>query len=319
MNQLVGALLKLCFGISPSETTFERRGFRGGEGGARERLERIGPAFAAGYHAALDTDSPVRLAPQLDAVVPALRGFAYEGAAMGLALRDLLTPWRRDRLKNFLRGPGDAHAYMAHVGAGWVLARKPGGVERYLEKFDPLLRWLLIDGYGFHEGFFKWPRYLGGQSIPARLHGYARRVFDQGLGRSLWFVDGADTRRIPKTIESFPRERQADLWSGVGLACVYAGEVGEDALVSLRDAAGDFHSLLAQGAAFAAKARQRAGNLAPYHDLACGVLCGLTALEAAHVSDAALENLPSDGVEPAYEIWRRRIQQVFAQTTHQEK
>jgi hypothetical protein len=68
---------------------------------------------------------------------------------------------------------------------------------------------------------------------------------------------------------------------------------------------------LAQGAAFAAKARQRAGNLKPYHDLACGVLCGLSAAEAAQVSDEALENLPADGAQPAYEIWRQRIQQRF--------
>jgi hypothetical protein len=165
------------------------------------------------------------------------RGFAFEGAAMGLALQDWLTPWNRGRLQNFLRGPGDVHAYMVHVGAGWVMARVPGSVEKFMSRFDPLLRWLLVDGYGFHEAFFHWPRYLAGGPVPKRLQGYARRVFDQGFGRCLWFVDGADVNRIAQTIGGFAFERQADLWSGVGLASVYAGEVCETDLKSLCSAA----------------------------------------------------------------------------------
>jgi hypothetical protein len=124
-------------------------------------------------------------------------------------------------------------------------------------------------------------------------------------------VEGTEVNRIAQTIAGFPPERRGDLWSGVGLAAVYAGEVSEAELLSLRNAAGPFVPQLAQGAAFAAKARQRAGNLKPYHDLACGVLCRLGAAEAAQVSDEALENLPSDGAQPAYEIWRQRIQQRF--------
>jgi len=109
--------------------------------------------------------------------------------------------------------------------------------------------------------------------VPDRLHGYALRAFDQGFGRCLWFVEGTDARRIAQTIAGFPPERRGDLWSGVGLASVYAGEVGETELQLLRDSARPFIPQLAQGVAFAAKARQRAGNLKPYHDLACGVLC----------------------------------------------
>jgi hypothetical protein len=257
-----------------------------------------------------------RLVPRLNQSAIDLLGFTYEGAAMGLAVRDLLLPWNRHRVKQFLQGPGRPHAYMVHVGLGWVLARKPGSVERFIDRQDPLLRWLAVDGYGFHEGFFHWPRYLGGQSIPRRLQGYARRAFDQGLGRSLWFIDGAEVERIPKTIAGFPATRHADLWSGVGLASVYAGEVSETELRGLSDSAGEFQPHLAQGACFAAKARQRAGNLTAYHDLACGVVCGLAAGEAAQVSDAALENLPKDGAEPSYEIWRHRIQQKFARAPH---
>jgi hypothetical protein len=363
-------LLKWLFDISPRETSFETRGFRGGTPATRARLEQVGAAFTAGYRAALEDASHAALVPKLDAVSLDFRGFAYEGAAMALALLDRLTPWNRSRVARFLKGdglrasvwdcggkrsptplslrppeaeedanpaprsqsavaaalcrrspksceageaPGDPHAYMVHVGAGWVLARMPGSVDKFISRFDPLLRWLIVDGYGFHEAFFHFRRYLAGEPIPKRVQGYARRVFDQGFGRCLWFVEGTEVSRIAQTIGTFSAERRGDLWSGVGLASVYAGEVSEAELQSLRDAAGTFLPQLAQGASFAAKARQRAGNLKPYHDLACGVLCGLSAAEAAQVSDEALENLPSDGAQPAYEIWRQRIQQRFFQ------
>jgi hypothetical protein len=95
--------------------------------------------------------------------------------------------------------------------------------------------------------------------------------------------------------------------------------VGEDVLQNLRDGAGAWRTQLAQGAAFAAKARQRAGNLAEHTRVAARILCGMTADEAAQVTDAALENLPARaairsedaGATPAYEIWRQRIQERF--------
>lgn len=308
----MGAILKLIFGISEAETIFARRGFRGGENGRREQIEKIGVAFVSGYHAALEDSREEVLLPRLERVPSTLRGFAYEGAAMALGILDRVTPWRRDRVQSLLTGAGDAHAYMVHVALGWVAARMPGRIEKQMERLDPLLRWLLLDGYGFHEGFFHWPKYIHNGARPARVSGYAERVFDQGLGRSLWFVDGADVFRIRGTIEEFSEARRADLWSGVGLAGVYAGEVSDSELRALAEAAGRFQPQLAQGAAFAAKARHRAGNPTPYTDRACSILCGVSSADAAAVTDAALENLPAGGAEPAYEIWRQRIQQKLS-------
>jgi enediyne biosynthesis protein E3 len=312
MNSLLGSFRRRLFGLSVQETSFDRRGFRGGANGMREQLERVGTAFLAGYHAALAGDEPVALAAKLDETELEWRGFAFEGAAMGLALRDWLTPWNRGRVAALLRGAGHAHAYMIHVGAGWIWARVPMNVPRAMERMDPLLRWLALDGYGFHEAFFKWPAYLAGKPRPRRLAGYQRRAFDQGFGRCLWFVDGGDVERIPRTIASLPPARHADLWGGVGLAATYAGGASEEALRQLRASAGRFQPQLAQGSAFAAKARLRAGNATPDTDLATQTLCDLSAEDAARVTDAALENLPADGCEPAFETWRARIQQRFA-------
>ncbi len=46
--------------------------------------------------------------------------------------------------------------------------------------------------------------------------------------------------------------------------------------------------------------------------MACQVLCGQSALAAAEVTDRELRDLPPDGQEPAFEIWRRRIQAHYS-------
>jgi len=314
---LKGAIIQFrrhLLSLSEDSVDFQQRGFRGASVFLRNRLENVGGAFLAGYHLALESDSPEELGSKLKEVDLDRRGFAFEGAAMGLALLDCLTPWRRDRISKFLQGAGDAHAYMIHVGVGWVWARMSFGFRRAQKKLDPLLGWLAFDGWGFHEGFFHWPKYIAGQPPPGKLSGYERRVFDQGLGRSFWFVNGGSVELVAQTISNFPADRQADLWSGIGLAVTYAGIVSEASLGELREKAGSFQPQLAQGAAFAAKARQRAGNLTDYTSLATKILCGLTAADAARLTDEALENLPADSDVPAYEIWRRRIQNHFIPT-----
>ncbi|MGA7729720.1 MAG: DUF1702 family protein [Chloroflexia bacterium] len=302
-----GTLRRRLFGLSPEEATFSKRGFNSADGGARSHLEHIGRTFIRGYNAAHEEANPDALASRLNAIEAEFKGFAFEGAAMALALLDILTPWRRDRWQSFLRGPGYGHKYMLYVGYGWALARLGRRAERPLAKLDPLLGWLAMDGYGFHEGYFHPRRYIVEQALPTRLSGYARRVFDQGLGRSLWFVEGAGPAGIAEAIAAFATARQPDLWSGMGLACTYAGGSNRLAIEALREKAGEHASWMAQGATFAAKARQHAGNPTPHTELACRVLCGTGADEAAQWADSALEDLSYSSPIPAYEVWRQRI------------
>jgi hypothetical protein len=184
------------------------------------------------------------------------------------------------------------------------LLGRPGW--QHMKLPDHLSPWM-VDGYGFAGGFFRWRRYVQRQAPPDRVSGYSRRVFDQGLGRSIWFVDGADVARIPATIAHFPIARQADLWHGVSFACAYAGGVDRSAVQSLREVAGVYGPYLAQGAAFAAHVRQSCGNLAPQTELACEVLGGLSGTRAAELVEAALDRLPLNGPEPALELWQRRV------------
>jgi hypothetical protein len=311
----MGKATRRVLGISPRETSFARRGFRCDSPAVRAHLEEVGACFVRGYNAALESRRPDELAARIAAqVLPPFSGFAYEGAAMALTLLDVLTPWRRDRLQRLLAGPGDAHLYIVHVGAGWALARLPVPVDWLLARLDPNLRWLTLDGYGFHDGFFHWPRTITRQEVPRRLRGYARRAYDLGVGRSLWFVEGAGAGRIAARIAAFPAARRRELWSGVGLACAYAGGADAGALADLCQAAAADRPALAQGVAFAATARARAGNPTPDTELACRTICSMTSDKAAALAErtrpaAAHPSFAAD--LPPFEVWRQRIQQLF--------
>jgi hypothetical protein len=310
-GSLVRELRNRVLTISPAETSFAVRGFRATPE-VQRRLETHGAAFVEGFNLALLARDAADLAARARAVAREERGFAYEGAGMALALLDLLALGRGRRLAAFLEAEAAPHVYMVHVGAGWALARlrrRPWGA---LQGLDPMLRWLALDGYGFHEGFFHPQRRIRRLDRPRRLTGYARRVFDQGLGRSLWFVDGADVERIAGTIGAFPPARRADLWSGAGLAAAYAGGVDRAELVRLRELAGAAWDHVAQGAAFAAEARLRAGNHVPHTEVACETLGGTSAERAARVVRSARVGLEPDSDGAGYDRWRARIRASLA-------
>lgn len=309
---LLGRVRRRFLGLSPVEASFAKRGFIAHEDNARQRLEQIGVTFLSGYHAALEETAFVPLARRLATVDAEFRGFAFEGAAMGLGLLDCFTPWRKYRWRTFTEDLAAPHIYMMHVGLGWALARLRRSVASYVARLDPLLGWLVVDGYGFHEGYFGWPRYIEQCAIPNRLDGYGRRVFDQGLGRSMWFVKGANVAAVANAINTFPTARRDDLWSGVGLACAYAGGCSCAALESLRVAAAGHLPALAQGVAFAAKTRLHAANLNSHTQTVCRVICGNSAEQIAAITDCALKDLRGEDGLPAYEVWRRRIQNKLA-------
>jgi enediyne biosynthesis protein E3 len=304
-------LLNKLLSIDPREVTFARRGFSGAKPEIRDRLEHVGNIFLLGYHAALQKNEPEALSSRLEQVATEYRGFVFEGAAMGLALRDAMVPGS-SRLPEFIAGAGKRHIYMLHVGAGWAYARVPWlrwHIETVLRKFDPVLRWLVLDGYGFHQGYFHFSRPLN--SAVNRLSPGARHVFYQGFGRSLWFVHGCDFHQIAITISGFPPVYQGDAWSGIGLACAYAGGATSPAMEDAISLAGCFTSALAQGATFAAKARQLAGNATPHTQQACAVLAGIKAERAALLCDRALAQVNRNSSSP-YQQWRELVQNYFS-------
>jgi hypothetical protein len=298
-----------------SEVTFERRGFSATDPARQANLEKVGRKFLEGFGYAMAGRSLAGIESSLEGVEAAFRGFAYEGAAMALAVRDGLRPVRRHWIRDLLASRGEAHIYMAYIGVGWAMARLPVVRWKAIMPRDPLLRWLALDGYGFHQAYFHTRRYVTEQyqaPIPRWPDDYSNRAADQGIGRALWFVNGADVAQVAAAIEMFEPSRRGDLWSGAGLASVYAGGADAGELSEMARLAGPYRAHAAQGAAFAGQARLLAGLVTPGTELGVKVYCGMSVEEAAAVTDETRRGLPeADGEMPCYELWRERIRNRF--------
>lgn len=297
-----------------AQTSVDKRGFHKKDAAAQERLETIGRQFLRGYAHAVEARDTAQAAGWLEEIPAQFRGFAYEGAGMGYAMLDGLPFGGTAHVTDFIAGEGAHHDYIIYVGAGWAMARLPKFRWPDAHAFDPVLRWLVLDGYGFHQAYFHTGKYVRRQyQDPAfpwpgdANSAYALRVIDQGIGRALWFVCGTDADLVARTIAEFPECRHGDLYAGVGLASTYACGVGEAELRRLAEHAGPHLPQLAQGSAFAAEARVKADLLIPETELATRVLCGLSAAEAAQITRDVYPADEPGAAEPAFEGWRRRI------------
>ncbi|MFF5207192.1 DUF1702 family protein [Streptosporangium sp. NPDC000396] len=303
-----------------SETRLETRGFHVKNQKAKELLETVGEMFLTGYAYAAEARSPAEAEERLERIPRQFRGFAYEGAGMAFTILDAMPVGGGGggKLAGFLAGRGNDHIYMVYVGVGWAMARLPRFLWPKSAEFDPLLLWLMHDGYGFHQAYFHTQRYVHEQfqapgfPWPADdTRSYANRAIDQGIGRALWFIGGTDGDRVTSLIEKFPESRRSDLYGGAGLAATYAGGAQEDELRKFWQRAGDYRPQLAQGSAFAAEARIRAGLVVPHNEVAAQVFCGTTPDLAARICDETRPRGAVRGELPAYEVWRQRIADEF--------
>lgn len=326
----LGSFRKLLVTPSTADITFEVRGFDTTSAPAQARLEMSALQFLMGFEFAIEQSGHDALVTRLETLEREYQGFAFEGAAMALALRDAMSPMPGHKLvetflagPDFDGGPGSRHIFMAYLGVGFALARLPKALWRRAlpdaRKLadHPTLSWLILDGYGFHEAFFHHAKWVDRQFVGRRYPwpgsiGYVNRVIDQGIGRGMWFVCGGDVERLLARIRSFAPSRQADLLCGAGLAAAYAGGVGVEDLELLLRGADEYRPEVAQGAVFALRAREVSGLITEHSDLAAQVFCGgRTAIEAAEIAAKCVVNLPEDGAVPAYEVFRQRIQQYF--------
>ena len=284
----------------------------------REELRKTSSALIDGYNSAVELGLSSELSDRLHQQAQDVRGTAYSGAGMGLILLDFLSPGKSTRFQSFI----DAHptyVSLIHVGAGiamWVLKKD---VEQHLSSFSPLNRWWAIDGFGFFDGISNWPQSLEKQQVPKRLQGYAKRAFDQGLGRGIWSIYHTNIDRIAACINQFPSSRHADLWSGIGLASTYVGGPQKIDLIRLRDISKEYAPDVALGSAMAASGRYAEDNITKHTDLACSIFCGQSAADIGQLSRDLLENLSVDEHEPInidvpiYEIHRQCIREQLQQ------
>jgi hypothetical protein len=322
MPSAVGALSRFLLAPSLAEVTFHERGFPPSPPAVRQRLEPVPQAVVVGFEAGIEARDLREIEWRLNLVDAELRGFAYEGAAMALTITDQLRGRRRARARGLLLGPAAPHLFLTYIGIGFAMARLPRGRwSRVLpdlsgSPYYPALSWLAVDGYGFDLAYFNPRRWVDQQRIPRAYPWlgaaeYFPRAVDQGIGRALWFIHGAQVSPLAEAVARFAPQRRPDLWSGVGLAATFAGGADATRLAQLVSAAGGHRAELAQGAVFAAKARSFAGLIPPHTELAVGALCGYSAEAAAELVDTAVMAC-STGSDVVYEQWRAYVRRQFA-------
>jgi hypothetical protein len=316
---MLRALRRRVLTPNPSAALMAERGFHVKSPEGKELLETIGQTFLTGYAYAAEAKAPADAEERLEQIPTRFRGFAYEGAGMAYAIRDGLPIGGSKHFAGFLEGRAANHEYMAWIGLGWALARLPRFRWSRFVVEDPLMRWLVLDGYGFHQAYFKTDKYVHRQyrepDFPwpgGPLGWYADRAIDQGIGRALWFVGGTDPELVAELIGRFGEDRRPDLYAGAGLAATYAGGVDEGELRRFWKLAEKYRSEVRQGAAFAATARSEAGLMVPHTVLALKMFCGLAPEDAERLCREARPRQAPEGDIPAFEVWRRRIAEAIA-------
>lgn len=306
------SLVSRVLSIDTSEASFERRRFRLGSDECREHLERIGHAFILGYNLALSTASQERLLEALELEAPEYRGFAHEGAGMALAILDSILPFSGKRWDAFHEQTKAEYTYLLHVGYGWAVARIPWlrwRLRRTLLKFDGLLKWLVIDGLGFHDGYFDWDIARLKRSSESTSLPYFVKAYHQGLGRCAWFVSCGEPETILRNIESFSIDFRGDMWSGLGLACGYAGGVSPAEIKKIVEFSAGFRSNLAQGVAFGVSARLLSQTSNERTDMASEIVCGLDAVDVAALTNAVVAG--ESRWQLSYEDWREKVRSLL--------
>ena len=204
---------------------------------------------------------------------------------------------------------------MAYIGVGWAMARLPGCVGARYSRATRCCagwRWTATAFAASSTPGSMSPGSTGRRSQAGQQASYANRAVDQGIGRALWFVNGADVGHVAATIEKFDPSRRGDLWSGAALASVYAGGADASELAEMARLAGPHRPAAAQGAAFAGQARLLAGLVTSGTELGVKVFCDMSVAEAAAITDETRQGLPeAEGEVPGYEIWRQRIMKRF--------
>ena len=319
---MFAALKKSLLSISPNEASFERREFDCVDSAARVGLEEVLRVFISGYNLTLQIQDYELVAQRFEENFDSHHvGFAYEGAGMCCALLDLMAPRRTSRLRRFTDTAGRKHDYIATVGAGFAVARLPYGLRalnRYSQKLDPSIGWCVLDGYGFHQGVFHHRLFIEQcKAPPAALADCGKQLFDAGLGRSLWWVRGACPARIRQSIDRFPEARRSEIWHGVGVACTYAGGVGEEVLTELLELSRGYRADFLSGVPFASRMRQKGENASQATDLACRLLLNMTVDQAADVAVRSMDQVSAEWTGTQEELGREGYMLVREQVTRE--
>jgi enediyne biosynthesis protein E3 len=202
---------------------------------------------------------------------------AYESASMAIALRGFEDGTFPNAWLLFVNGPAAAHQAQVYVGLGWAIAKSNLSFLTTVEKLNSRFYFRIADGCGYYDGSFKRRQTITNQQLPGYLPVTAMPMYDQGVGRSIWYTEKADIHAIHSKVETFAAERHADLWRGIGIAVAYVGGCSDADLKTLFQYAAANGYQLACGAALAARSRTMANTMTADTDRCSRLWYSLTA------------------------------------------
>jgi hypothetical protein len=271
-----------------------------------QNMESIQSIFREVQDSYSDNTSLPELCKYLDTFELEFRSIAYEAASMCMALSDLKAA---NQLKRWLEFAQQSvlHTTQIHVGLGWALAQLQLDPSLFMTKLHPMMRYRVADGYGYYEGIFRKRKSVLSQQKPDWNDGTAMKAYDQGLGRSMWYLNYGTIEEAKNLIKRFPVERQSDLWRGLGIAITYAGGCGEEKLREIFVLAEDYKTQLATGSVMALASRKVAKYISQDTLLVCSVWCNKNADELLALYEPDISSVNANN-ELAYANWIASIE-----------
>ncbi len=284
----------------------------GAENSVQHKMDTIQNTFLRVQDIFFESPDWKRHVVELESSDIEFRSIAYESASMSIALEELKQGEQLTNWFQFLNEAAAAHATQVHVGLGWAFAQQLKNPIAYLPELNPMMRYRVLDGYGYYEGIFRRRRSIINHLKLQVEDPVASAALDQGLGRSIWYLNKGVIDDAKTMIESFAVERHKDLWRGLGIAIAYVGGCNEEILQEISSKTDSFKPQLATGAVMALVSRSSANYISPDTELACKVWSKQNAEQILELNYSVKSKLDLNAVD-AYSNWVSELEKAFGQ------
>ena len=208
---------------------------------------------------------------------------AYEGAAMTLALKDFSSGDSILNWKKFLES-SKKYACQIYIGMGWAVGQEKRTSLNFIEELDKNMQFRIWDGCVYFDGIFRQRQTIKGQNRLDYISETNYNAYDEGIGRSIWYICKGDEIKASEMIQQFSQERHSDLWRGLGIACSFVGGFEENALKTLVSSSGKHSAQLGIASAMVAESCIEANCLTSDIQLANQIFNKLNAEEAMKIT-----------------------------------
>ena len=127
-----------------------------------------------------------------------------------------------------------------------------------LSEIEPDFQVKVLDGYGYWHGLFRRRLTIRTQTIPKNITSEYQSGFDQGIGRTIWYITKGEVAKVVNIINHFSEDRRANLWQGIGVASTYVGGCSDELIGELKSASSEFKKNFETGIESAESSLKRA-------------------------------------------------------------